>query len=72
MVFEEVGVFIEVDSFESELAKAFATVCVRGGLGGYASATEFGACAVLYLLALCYLKRKREYGSTHLVIHFGA
>ena len=30
MVFEEVRVFIEIDVFESELAKTFAPVRVRG------------------------------------------
>lgn len=50
VVLEEVGVFVEVDGFEGEFAKAFATVGVCGRVRGYASATEFGACSVLLLL----------------------
>ena len=47
MVFEEVRVFIEIDVFEGEFAKTFAPVCVRGGVRGDASASEFGANTVL-------------------------
>ena len=47
MVLEEVGVFFEVDGFEREFAQTFASVGVRGGVGGYAAAAEFGARAVL-------------------------
>ena len=53
VIFEEVGVFVEVDSFEGEFAEAFATVGVCGRVGGYASAAEFGACSVLLLL-VCF------------------
>ena len=48
VVLEEVGVFVQVDGFQSELAQSFASVCVRGALGGYASASEFGTCSVLF------------------------
>lgn len=50
MIFEEVGVFVEVDGFECEFAEAFATVGVCGRLGGYASAAKFGARSVLWFL----------------------
>lgn len=47
VVFEKVGVFVEVDGFECEFAEAFATVGVGGRVRGYASAAEFGARSVL-------------------------
>lgn len=47
VVFEKVGVFVEVDVFEGEFAQALAAVGVGGGVGGYASAAEFGAYSVL-------------------------
>lgn len=47
VVFEEVGVLVEVDCLEGELAEAFAAVGVGGGMRGDTAAAEFGACAVL-------------------------
>lgn len=47
MVLEEVGVFVEVDCFQRELAQPFASVGVCGGLRGDAAAAEGGSCAVL-------------------------
>ena len=47
VVLEEVGVAVEVDGLEGELAEAFAAVGVGGGVGGYAAAAEFGAGAIL-------------------------
>ena len=47
VVAEEVGVFVEVDGFESEFSESFAAVGVGCALGGDAAATEFGAGAVL-------------------------
>ena len=47
VVAEDVGVFVEVDGLERELAEAFAAVGVGGGVGGDAAAAEFGAGAVL-------------------------
>lgn len=47
MVFEYVGVFVEVDCFECEFAEAFAAVGVGGACRGDAAAAEFGAGAVL-------------------------
>lgn len=48
VVFEEVGVFVEIDGFEREFAEAFAAVGVRGGMGGHTSSAEFAAGTVLY------------------------
>jgi len=53
VVFEEVGVFVEIDCFEGEFAQAFATVSVGGGGGGDAAAAEFGARAVLVVHPWC-------------------
>lgn len=47
MVFEEVRVFIEVDGFECEFSKTFATVSVGGRMGRYTTSTEFATCPVL-------------------------
>lgn len=47
MVFEEVGIFFEVDVFERQFAESFAPVGVGGGMGSNSSAAEFGACAIL-------------------------
>ena len=47
MIFEEVGVFVEVDGFEGEFTKTFAAIGVGAGVGGYSSAAEFTAGAVL-------------------------
>jgi len=47
VVLKEVRVLVEVDRLEGELAEALAAVCVGCGLGGYTSATEFGAGAIL-------------------------
>jgi hypothetical protein len=47
VVFEDVGVFFDVDCFQRELAQSLASVGVGGGFGGDAAAAEFGACAVL-------------------------
>lgn len=47
MVFEEVGVFVEVDCFQRELAQTLASVGVCGGSVGDAAAAELGACSVL-------------------------
>lgn len=41
VVLEEVGVLVEVDCFEGQLAQAFAAVGVGGGVGGHAAAAEF-------------------------------
>ena len=49
MVFEEVGVFVEIDGFEGEFAQSFAAVGVGCGVGGDASTAEFGAGAVLVM-----------------------
>lgn len=49
MVLEEVWVFVEIDGFEGELAKALATVGVGGGCGGDTTAAELGASAVLVI-----------------------
>ena len=48
VVLEEVGIFVQVDGFQGELAKSFASVCVRGAVRGYSSASEFGTCSVLF------------------------
>ena len=47
VVFEKVGVFVEVDGFEGEFAEAFAPVCVGAGRGGYSASAELGAGSVL-------------------------
>jgi hypothetical protein len=47
VVLEEVGVFVEVDGLEGELAEALAAVCIGCGLGGDSSAAEFGTGAIL-------------------------
>ena len=47
VVFEEIGVFVEVDCFQRELAQALATVGVGCGPVGDAAAAELGACSVL-------------------------
>jgi hypothetical protein len=47
VVLEEVGVLVEVDGLERELAQTFAAVGVGGRLRRDAAAAEFGACAVL-------------------------
>jgi hypothetical protein len=41
MVFEEVGVFIEVDGFESKFAETFAAVGISLGLRGDAASAKF-------------------------------
>ena len=47
MVFEEVGVFVEVDGFEGEFSESFLAVCGSLALGHDAAAAELGAFAVL-------------------------
>jgi hypothetical protein len=47
VVFEEVGVFVEVDCLQGELAQALAPVGVCCGPVGDAAAAELGACSVL-------------------------
>lgn len=47
VVLEEVGVFVQVDGFQGELAQPLASVGVGGGGRGDTSAAELGACAVL-------------------------
>lgn len=47
VVLEEVGVLVEVDCLEGELAEAFAAVGVGGGVRGDTAAAEFGTRAVL-------------------------
>lgn len=47
MVLEKVGIFVEVDRLQRELAQALATVGVGCGVRGDASTTKFGACSVL-------------------------
>ena len=47
MVFEEVGIFVEVNGFEGEFAQSFATVSVGGGLRSNAAAAKFRAGAIL-------------------------
>lgn len=56
MVLEEVGVFVEVDCLEGELAKTLATVCVRCGVRCNTTATELGPCAVLKEVRSCQRK----------------
>ena len=41
MIFEEVGVFVEVDGFEREFSQSLSPVCIRAGIGCYAATTEF-------------------------------
>ena len=41
MVFEEVGVFVEIDGFERQFAETFAAVGVGGRMRGNSAATEF-------------------------------
>ena len=47
MIFEEVGVFVEIDGFEGEFAKSFAAVGVGGRVRCDSSSAEFGASSVL-------------------------
>lgn len=47
VILEEVGIFVEVDSFEGEFAESFSSVCVGGGVRCYSSTTEFGAGSIL-------------------------
>ena len=47
VIFEEVGVFVEIDGFEGEFAESFAAVGVRSGVRCHSSSTEFGASSVL-------------------------
>jgi hypothetical protein len=47
VVFEEVGVFVEVDGFEGEFSESFLAVCGSLALGHDAAAAELGAFAVL-------------------------
>lgn len=47
MVFEEVGVFREVDVFECELTESFSSVGVGGGVRRDSATAEFGACSIL-------------------------
>ena len=74
MVFEEVGIFVQVDGFQGELAKSFASVCVRGAVRGYSSASEFGTCSVLFFFISVsnLLYRSVLIVDTHLVIHLGS
>lgn len=47
VVFEEVGVFFEVDSLKGEFAQSLATVCIGCGAVGDTTTTELGASSVL-------------------------
>ena len=47
VVFEEVGVFVEVDGFKGEFAQTLATVGVSCGVGCDTTATKFGASTIL-------------------------
>ena len=47
VVFEEVGIFVEVDGFEGEFAQALATVGVGGFFRGDTAAAELGSSAIL-------------------------
>lgn len=47
VVFEEVGVFVEVYGFEGEFSQTFASVGVGCARGGDTAAAEFGAGAIL-------------------------
>lgn len=69
MVLEEVGVLVEVDCLEGELAKTLATVCIRCGVRCNTTATELGSCAVL---KRDQIRPKKVDIATHayLVIHF--
>lgn len=70
MVLEEVGVFVEVDCFQGQFAEAFASVGVRCGVGGDASAAEFGTGAVLFRGVLLLMwSVDEECNCTYLVIH---
>ena len=70
MVFEEVGVFVEVDCFQGQFAETFASVGVRCGVGGDASAAEFGTGAVLFRGVLLLMwSVDEECNCTYLVIH---
>ena len=68
MVFEEVGVFVEVDGFEGEFAESFASVSVCRGMRGDSSTAKFGPGSVLVLRCQLYsCIRVRMVG--YLVIH---
>lgn len=47
VVLEEVGVFVKIDGFKGEFAKAFAAIGVGGGVRRYSSPTKFGARSIL-------------------------
>ena len=47
VILEEVGVFVEVDSFERELPQSFSSVCVGGALRSDSSTSEFTSCSIL-------------------------
>ena len=47
VVFEEVGIFVQVDCFEGEFAETFSPVSVGCAMGCYSSAAELGASSVL-------------------------
>ena len=61
MIFEEVGVFVEVDGLKSEFPESFSTICVGSGMGRNASATELGSCSILIVHLLeCEAKLKEN------------
>lgn len=47
MVFEEIGVFIEIDRFQCKLSKTFASIGIGGRVRGYTTSTKFATGAVL-------------------------
>jgi hypothetical protein len=47
VVFEEVGIFVEVDGFECEFAETFAAIGICGGLRGDTTAAKFATCTIL-------------------------
>ena len=59
VVFEEVGVFIEIDGFEGELAETLSSVGVGSGVRCYSSAAKFGAGSVLGAgsVSSCYVNQ---------------
>lgn len=58
VVLEEVGVFVEVDRFQCELAQTLTTVGVGCGLGGDTSTAKFGSCTILRQTLVFYGLRK--------------
>lgn len=72
MVFKEVGVFVEVDCFQGELAQALASVGIGCGPVGDTAAAELGACSVLgYVSMRTWIQKDwiERRGDAYLVIH---